>query len=333
MSNTLSLPRRLGHVARMIAAFAGPPVMRWSPRPTLPATPRPTAHDLGQGITLWRLPVGLVRIRNRHRALPPELAGVDDKLRFPVMMSDRQITGWLDCTAWLIDHPERRILIDTGESAAFGTPAYFGDAARRMGAVYPKIIDATAAAGNDLPAMIAATGHALTDIDLCVLTHTHSDHIGNLDVLPSTTRLLVSPKELVPAARSGRLLAKLPRDGRLQQTAWRGAQGAFGAVMPLTERGDIFVIPTPGHTAGHQSVVIDLGDRRIILAGDAAFDDAQVADNVIPGIVEQRAATLATYDMLRRAGLEKPGPTLFTHDPANAAKLARFTQAIGPTGN
>ena len=83
---------------------------------------------------------------------------------------------------------------------------------------------------------------------------------------------------------------------------------------------------TPGHTAGHQSVVIDLGDRRVVLAGDAAFDDDQVAQGTIPGIVEQRAATLATYDRLRRAAQEKPTLTLFTHDPANAAKLAAFAQ-------
>lgn len=322
MTKSLSLPRRLGHVARMIAAFAGPPIERWSPRPPLTAAHLPTSYDLGQGITLWRLAVGVVRIRERHRALPTDLAEVDDKLRFPVMMSDRRITGWLDCTAWLIDHPERRILVDTGESAGFGTPAYFGAAATSMGKIYPRIIDATAAPGNDLSAMVAATGIKMADIDLCVLTHTHSDHVGNLDALARSTRLLVSPEELVPAARSGRLLPKLPQDGRVQQTVRDAAWGAFGPVMPLTERGDVFVVATPGHTAGHQSVVIELGARRIVLAGDAAFDDDQVVRGTIPGIVEQRAATLATYDMLKRAAQEKPTLTLFTHDPANAAKLA-----------
>jgi glyoxylase-like metal-dependent hydrolase (beta-lactamase superfamily II) len=311
----------------MFAAFAGPPIERWSPRPPLPVAAVPTSHDLGHGITLWRLPVGVVRIRERHRALPTDLADVDDRLRFPVMMSDRRITGWLDCTAWLIDHPERRILVDTGESAGFGTPAYFGAAATSMGKIYPKIIDATAAPGNDLPAMVAATGHRMEDIDLCVLTHTHSDHVGNLDALPASTRLLVSPEELVPAARSGRLLPKLPQDGRVQQTARDATRGAFGPVMPLTERGDVFVVATPGHTAGHQSVVIDLGARRIVLAGDAAFDDGQVARGTIPGIVEQRAATMETYDVLKRAAQEKPMLTLFTHDPANAAKLATFALA------
>lgn len=328
MSKALSLPQRLRHVAGMIAAFAGRPVVRWSLRPPLTAQFAPSSHDLGCGITLWRLPVGVVRIRERHRALPPDMADIDDKLRFPVMMSDRRITGWLNCTAWLINHPERRILIDTGESAGFGTPAYFGAAAKSMGKIYPKIIDATAATGNDLTAMVAATGHALPDIGLCVLTHTHSDHIGNLDALSASTRLLVSPEELVPAARSGRLLLKLPQDGRVQQTARAAPYDVFGPVMPLTERGDVFVAATPGHTAGHQSVVIDLGDRRIVIAGDAALDDDQVVQGIIPGIVEQRAATSRTYDMLRRSAREKPTLTLFTHEPANEEKLARFAERI-----
>lgn len=322
MTKSLSLPHRLAHVGRMIAAFAGPPVMRWSPRPPLPPVPKPQACALGGGITLWRLPVGVVRVRERHRALPPELSAVEDALRFPVMMSDRRITGWLDCTVWLIDHPEGRILVDTGESAGFGTAAYFGSGAGRLGRLYPRIIDGAAAAGNDLATMLAGAGVGPADVGLCVLTHTHSDHVGNLEALSPGTRLLVSPEELVPAARSGRLLAKLPRDGRVLPTARTRDHEVFGRVMPLTERGDVFAVATPGHTVGHQSVAIDLGDRQIVLAGDAAFDDDQVARGVLPGIVEDRAQTLQTYDLLRRAGRARPTLALFTHDPKNAEKLA-----------
>lgn len=326
MSANPSLPRRLLHLARMISALAGPPVAQWSPRPPLPVSPTPASFKLGRGLTLWRLPVGVVRIRERHRALPPDLAGVDDRFRFPVMMSDNRITPWLDCTAWLIDHPERRILIDTGENAAFGTPEYFGAAPGSIARIYPRIIDGTAAPGNDLPAMIAMTGHKMSAIDTCVLTHTHSDHVANVGALDRSTRILVSPEELVPAPRTGRLITKLPQDGRVQMTERSEAHDMFGPVMPLTERGDIFVAATPGHTRGHQSVVIDLGARRIIIAGDAAFDDDQVARDVIPGIVEDRNATLATYEMLRRAGKEKPTVSLFSHDPDHERILAAVLQ-------
>ena len=59
VSNSLSLPTRLFHVAGMISAFAGRPVSKWSPRPALPPAPVPKAFALGNGITLWHMPVGL----------------------------------------------------------------------------------------------------------------------------------------------------------------------------------------------------------------------------------------------------------------------------------
>lgn len=101
----------------------------------------------------------------------------------------------------------------------------------------------------------------------------------------------------------------------------------FGTFMTLTQSGDVYVVATPGHTSGHQSVVIDLGDRRITLAGDSAFDDQQVRLGTIPGIVEDRNATLGTYAVLQRAAAERPTLPLFTHDPANRQKLEAFVSA------
>lgn len=325
MAKTVSFPRKLYYIARMITAFIGPPVARWSARPALPPFQTPACYAIGNGITLWQLPVGLVRVRNWHRELPPELAEVDDDLRFPVMMSNGSITEWLDCTAWLIDHPERRILVDTGESNRFGTQAYFAGVPRSLARAYPKIIDATGPTGAGLPQSLTTAGVPLDTIDLCVLTHTHSDHIGNLDQLDRSTPLLVSPEELAPIGRGGRLLAKLPQDGRVQRTLRNQPHEVFGKTMPLTDRKDVFVVSTPGHTVGHQSVIIDLDDRQIVIAGDAAFSDTQVQQRVVPGIVENRDLMQQTYAMLLRAQELKPTLNLFTHDSANQAKLLKFS--------
>jgi glyoxylase-like metal-dependent hydrolase (beta-lactamase superfamily II) len=244
------------------------------------------------------------------------------------MMSNTRVTNWLDCTAWLIVHPERYILVDTGESARFGTPEYFKGVPKTLANGYPKIIDATAAEGNDLTQALATVAIAPSEIDLCVLTHTHSDHIGNLDQLDETTHLLVSPQELTLSARGGRLLTRLPQGGRLETTTLTQPHEVLEKVMPLTERRDVFVISTPGHTVGHQSVVIDLGERQVVLAGDAAFDDQQVLDKAIPGIVENRQLTLQTYEVLLRAQKMKPTLNLFSHDPTNRNKLAEFGRPL-----
>jgi glyoxylase-like metal-dependent hydrolase (beta-lactamase superfamily II) len=160
------------------------------------------------------------------------------------------------------------------------------------------------------------------------IPYTHSDHIGNIDQLDHSTPLLVSPEELTPSSRGGRLLAKLPQGGRVQTATMTEPHEVFGRVMPLTERKDVFVISTPGHTVGHQSVVIDLGDRQVIIAGDAAFDDQQVQSKAIPGIVENRQLTLQTYEVLLCAQQMKPTLNLFTHDPTNRNKLAEFSRSL-----
>lgn len=328
MVKTVSLPTKLYYIARMIGAFVGPPIARWSARPALPSIQSPAAFELGNGVKLWHLPVGVVRVREWHRELPRELAEVDDELRFPVMMSNTRITKWLDCTAWLIDHPERCILVDTGESIGFGTSAYFEGVPKTLAKGYPKIIDATAAGGNNLTQALAFAGVTPADIDLCVLTHTHSDHIGNIDQLDHSTPVLVSPEELIPSARGGRLLARLPKGGRVMATSFTQQQDIFGSVMPLTERNDVFVISTPGHTVGHQSVVIDLGERQVVIAGDSAFNDQQVQGKAIPGIIENRQLTLQSYEVLLRARQKKPTLNLFTHDPINRDKLAEFSRPL-----
>ncbi len=324
MVKTISLPVKLYYIARMVGAFVGPPIAQWSSRPALPLTPPPAAFLLGNGITLWHLSVGWVRVREWHRELPQELAEVEDDLRFPVMMSNARITDWLECTAWLIDHPERTILVDTGESISFGTPAYFKGVARSLSNAYPKIIDATAAKENVLTQALAGAGVASGDVDLCVLTHTHSDHIGNIDQLDISTPLLVSPQELSPLGRGGRLLGRLPGGGRVQKTFLTQHHDIFGSVMPLTEDKDVFVISTPGHTVGHQSVVIDLGERQVVIAGDIAFNDQQVLNKSVPGIVENRQLTFQTYQTLLCAQQAKPTLTLYTHDSTNRQKLSEF---------
>jgi glyoxylase-like metal-dependent hydrolase (beta-lactamase superfamily II) len=48
--------------------------------------------------------------------------------------------------------------------------------------------------------------------------------------------------------------------------------GPFPASYPLTEAGDVLLVPTPGHTHGHLSVIVDQpGQPRLVLAGDASY--------------------------------------------------------------
>jgi len=268
------------------------------------------------------LPVGYVRTRYRHIRLEDEIADTPDDFRFPMMMADRRIGEWLTCTSWLIEHPEKIILVDTGEARDFGSAAYFEGSSLMTRRLYPRIIDVQVPENQTLPRLLQAAGKGLADIEQCVLTHLHSDHIGNIGLLSPNTQILLAKAETLSTEGTGRMPQKLPKDNsRIQFTNVTTQEPIFEWAHVLTARGDIRVINTPGHTVGHSSVLVDLGEEQVLLAGDCAFDDQQVIEGAVPGIIEDLSMLQQTYAKLRALNDSKPTTMLFTHDGTNHEKL------------
>lgn len=108
-------------------------------------------------------------------------------------------------------------------------------------------------------------GHQLLDVTAVINSHLHFDHCGNNHLLPG-----------VPIyAQSGEL--DLARSPRYTVPDWIDFPGAEYRLVD----GDaqiapgIRIIATPGHTGGHQSVVLDQADRPIVLAGQAIYSKAE----------------------------------------------------------
>jgi N-acyl homoserine lactone hydrolase len=150
--------------------------------------------------------------------------------------------------AWIVRHPDATVLIDTG--LAEHLPP---EDVATMRFTRTPIVDA-----------ISTVGLAPDDIDLVINCHLHADHAGG-NVQFNGTPILVQPAELV-AARGDpdyTVAAEVDvADGRWDLRA--------GEHEPLP---GIRVIPTPGHSPGHQSVAVDTDAGRLILAGQV-FRDA-----------------------------------------------------------
>ena len=112
---------------------------------------------------------------------------------------------------------------------------------------------------HDLEAALARAGVQPADITLVVNCHLHFDHCGGNPRLAGTP-VLVQRTEL-GLAQGGDYT--LPYLVDFPGARYEEVDGE------VTVAAGIFVVPTPGHTAGHQSLVVRCDDGTVILAGQA----------------------------------------------------------------
>lgn len=202
------------------------------------------------------------------------------------------------------------ILMDTGFP-----PAYLADPTRaetdglpRFGRLIDFRPDQTAEGALSL------LGLTPKDIDLVILTHGHIDHVGSLPLFAHAPIILTSVERAEPAPLYF---------GSTRPIPWPDATyHLIDTDTPVCQ--GLTLIPTPGHTPGHLSALVDLPDgRRVILAADAinrASEPAEAfADSMDP------AASQASADRL--LSLLTPGATLiYGHEPAQWPALPKAPQ-------
>ena len=224
-----------------------------------------------------------------------------------------EFSGPLPIHLWVVEHDGRRILVDTGETAAARDIPF---ARFRVGA------------DDELPAALATIGLTVGDIDEVVLTHMHGDHVDGAVHLQRP--VLVHDAELAYARSTvSRFLQRVLRqplpDGVEYQPVKLdgGPFGAFEASRPLTGDGRVVAVATPGHTPGHISVIcIDDEGRHVLLAGDATDTLEQLNARRHDAVGPKPAITVATIDRILAHAREHPTVYLPSHDPESAARLS-----------
>ncbi len=162
-----------------------------------------------------------------------------------------------------------------------------------------------------LPEELEAAGIDPAEIDTVVITHVHDDHLGWTVAEGSTAPMFPNARYLVHPAdwelmASGddpedrvifeAELAPLERAGVLELAADRVA---------LTS--ELTVVHAPGHTPGHQVVLIDSGEARAIVSADLVNHPGQLLQPGLNGLSdfepERAAATRAAFlERIEREG-------------------------------
>jgi N-acyl homoserine lactone hydrolase len=216
---------------------------------------------------------------------------------------------WLPIPAFLVEHPGAGpILIDTGlhEQVATDVGAALGRAAKVAFTIDMRPEWA-------VPAQLRGRGVDPDAVELVVMTHLHYDHASGLAQFPRAT--VVADAREWDAARRGRLLEGYRSHLFPASQEWRLLDGGADEVDLLGD-GSIRLLSTPGHTAGHRSVVLRLAeDRELLLTGDAAYAQRTLDETLTPLLTWRDDAYRASLARLQAWIAAHPGaPVITGHD-------------------
>jgi glyoxylase-like metal-dependent hydrolase (beta-lactamase superfamily II) len=196
---------------------------------------------------------------------------------------------WVPIHAYLLEHPkEGLVLVDAGicpEQAHQHSQYYRG--------VLRLILDEDEYAqepNEALPEQLKRLGFRCEDVRTVILTHLHEDHVGALRDLKKA-KVVVSQSEW--NARRMKLFGFIPMFYEPSYACveqWErvafdsGAFHTFDRSQDLFRDGSIKLLPTPGHTPGHLSAVVEMGGYQLLITGDCLYTLRHLATKQVQAV-------------------------------------------------
>jgi N-acyl homoserine lactone hydrolase len=193
--------------------------------------------------------------------------------------------------AYLIETKNGRILYDVGcDYHKINNPAqrekYYKPA---LGFGAPVMTES-----QRLPNQLAKMGLSVKDIDVVFISHLHFDHAGGLCDC-GHAEVHIQADELANASTEDMAYFD---DEIIKQAHWQVKSGEYDLAPGVR------AIASPGHTAGHMSLWIELPTGApIILAGDAADLTENIVDEIAPGNCWQNQTEMAVASIRKLKSL------------------------------
>lgn len=154
-----------------------------------------------------------------------------------------------------------------------------------------------------LAAQLSAIGVSPSDVKYVGISHTHGDHTGNVELFPESTLMIQKAEyDAAMSAKSPAIAATHP------VTKLEGDQDVFGD-------GSVTIVSTPGHTVGHQSLLVHLNKTGwVILTGDAVHLKDNWDARRVPSMNVDKEKTVASMQHLADLMAEHHAQLWINHD-------------------
>jgi N-acyl homoserine lactone hydrolase len=161
-----------------------------------------------------------------------------------------------------------------------------------------------------LVAALAALSVKPSDVHHVAISHVHPDHAGNVEEFPGAT-LVIQKAEW----EYGLKLPLKPFTPEHKTQLIEGDKDLFGD-------GSVILLSTPGHTPGHQSLLVHLKKTgNVVLSGDVVHFQSNWDNRRVPGFNYDKDKSSASMDKIGRILDEKHAQLWINHDkPSSDAR-------------
>jgi N-acyl homoserine lactone hydrolase len=210
---------------------------------------------------------------------------------------------WSDRTlpvnVFLVHHPDGLCLFDTGQTARAAEPGY-----HPRWHPFLRLARFELAPEDEVGPQLERAGVEPVSVRWVVLSHLHTDHVGGVGAFREA-EVIVSRVEWERAQSvSGRLRGYVPQHWSLDEPVLVDPVGApvgpFAGSFDVAGDGRLVVVPTPGHTPGHVSLLVrdggGAGCGGFFLGGDIAHSPADLPTDVAAFCADEKLPVLLAHD-------------------------------------
>lgn len=239
------------------------------------------------------------------------------------VFGDRSERIWLPVSAYLIEHPKGKFLVDTGWARDVSPNGEFDKKAqiKSLGSVLLyEVNQGRIGLRQCIDEQLLEMGIKDSDIDAVLITHLDCDHANGLKQVRGAKKFMVSADEVKFANKvtnKVRYYKGWWEGIDLTEFEWNDTQGPVGKSYDLLGDGSIELINIPGHADGLYAVKIKNEEGKfVLLFSDGGYARKSWEEMITSGIAADKELQKKSLAWIRKQSLDENCiESLANHDP------------------
>lgn len=229
------------------------------------------------------------------------------------LLRSRKKQMLLPVSAYLIEHPESKILIDTGWDTKYAT-----ERPKQLFGMVNKVSAPIIKTNEGIDSKLKSVGLSPRDIDSVFISHMDFDHTSGLRLVKDVSDIRCSEEEWTACNKfSLRYVDTWTDVCKIGIFSFeQSGIGPVGRSYDVFNDGTVLLVHTPGHSHGLFSVMIRGKDKYIVLGNDGAYLQSSFTEHKIPGFTVNNQLANKTLDWLIRCKADPSCIGVYVnHDP------------------